>query len=464
MLRLRVFAGVIAVTMAVGWSGAIAQSTAPRKPDRTLRVLEANPRYFTDGSGRAVYLTGSHVWWNLVAGRTWQPPWRCHVVPSAFDYSAYLRDLARWGHNFVRLWAIELVRWEECGRAQTVAMHPWLRTGPGTAIDGRPRFDLHRLNPAYFRRLRARVNEARRRGIYVSVMLFEGWQLQFQKEWRWKGHPFSGPNNVNGIEGDANGDGSGIESHTLAQPRVTRIQEAYVRRVVDTLAPFDNVLFEIANESGPYSTAWQYRVIDVIKAREAGRARRHPVGMTFQHVNGNHEALFKSRADWISPFGHEYLTDPPPATGRKVSISDTDHHCGDCGDVTFPWRNFLRGHNPIYMDAFDGKDHRIWIRLAMGHTRRLARRLDLAASRRCDGLVSTRFCLAVPGRQYVVLQPDNGRLWLDLRGVRGTFVVEWHNTRRLVTTAGGIVAGGRRVTLVPPFSGPAVAYLRRQTL
>ena len=25
----------------------------------------ADPRYFTDGSGRAVYLPGSHTWWNL---------------------------------------------------------------------------------------------------------------------------------------------------------------------------------------------------------------------------------------------------------------------------------------------------------------------------------------------------------------------------------------------------------------
>ena len=30
-----------------------------------LRVLSSNPRYFTDGSGKAVYLTGSHTWSNL---------------------------------------------------------------------------------------------------------------------------------------------------------------------------------------------------------------------------------------------------------------------------------------------------------------------------------------------------------------------------------------------------------------
>ena len=74
------------------------------------------------------------------------------------------------------------------------------------------RFDLRRFDPAYFRRLRNRVLAAKARGIYVSVMLFEGWGLQWQGDWRWRSHPFHAPNNVNGIEGDANDDGSGLEA------------------------------------------------------------------------------------------------------------------------------------------------------------------------------------------------------------------------------------------------------------
>jgi hypothetical protein len=30
-----------------------------------LRVHPANPRYFTDDTGRAIYLTGSHTWANF---------------------------------------------------------------------------------------------------------------------------------------------------------------------------------------------------------------------------------------------------------------------------------------------------------------------------------------------------------------------------------------------------------------
>lgn len=30
-----------------------------------LRILSSNPRYFTDGSGKAIYLAGSHNWHNF---------------------------------------------------------------------------------------------------------------------------------------------------------------------------------------------------------------------------------------------------------------------------------------------------------------------------------------------------------------------------------------------------------------
>jgi hypothetical protein len=33
-----------------------------------LRIHPSNPRYFTDGSGKAIYLTGSHTWNNLQDG------------------------------------------------------------------------------------------------------------------------------------------------------------------------------------------------------------------------------------------------------------------------------------------------------------------------------------------------------------------------------------------------------------
>ena len=67
-----------------------------------LRVHPANPRYFTDGSGKAILLTGSHTWGNL-------QDYTYDVLPSppAMDFDAYLAFLKRHNHNFFRLWAWE---------------------------------------------------------------------------------------------------------------------------------------------------------------------------------------------------------------------------------------------------------------------------------------------------------------------------------------------------------------------
>lgn len=152
------------------------QSTS-QEPEQSesgsLHVSDVNPRYFTDGSGKAVYLTGAHTWNNLVEMNTM-------AQPNTFDFQAYLDFMERYHHNFMRLWAWELLNWNTKGNREEepkiveVGPHPWERTGPGNAIDGKPKFDLTKFNPVYFERLRKRVEAAGERNIYLAVMLFEG--------------------------------------------------------------------------------------------------------------------------------------------------------------------------------------------------------------------------------------------------------------------------------------------------
>lgn len=255
----------------------------------SLRVHPTNPRYFTDGtenpdgSLRAVYLTGSHTWSSLQDGGIVDPP-------PTFDYTGYLDFLQKHQHNFIRLWRSEQTHAASSGDnpARYYAPHPWPRTGPDNALDGKPQFDLSRFNDAYFDRLRARVIAARERGIYVSIMLFEGWALTFAS---WDYHPFNVHNNVQRIDGDPDGDGKGLEIQMLAIPAVTAVQEAYVRKVIDTVNDLDNVLYEISNESrllDPASSTenWQTHFIRFIKEYETGKPRQHPVGMTSQGYGG----------------------------------------------------------------------------------------------------------------------------------------------------------------------------------
>jgi hypothetical protein len=434
-------------------------ASRPTPASGPLRVSRTNSRYFEDGDGRVVYLTGSHTWANMKDMGTADPP-------TPFDFEAYLDQLEAWNHNFIRLWTWELARYTYAeGAILYAAPFPWERTGPALALDGKPRFDLTRFNDAYFRRLRDRVAAAGNRGLYVSVMLFEGHGVQQSlPPWCWDGHPFHAANNVNGVDGDPDGDGRGTETHTLAVPAVTAVQEAYVRKVVDVVNDLDNVLYEIVNEAGPYSTEWQYHMIRLVKAYEATQPKQHPVGMTFQYAGGSNRALFDSPADWVSPNPEGgYRDAPPPADGSKAIVSDTDHLWGIGGNAAWVWKTFLSGMHPIYMDPFDTQGFRSLpsVRASMGHTLAYARRVGLAHMVPRPDLSSSAYCLAAPGREYLVFVPAGSAVDMRLGDASGAFRVEWCGVDDGATLSSGHVEGGGVASFRGPFAGDAVLYLFR---
>ncbi len=291
-------------------------------------------------------------------------------------------------------------------------------------------------------------------------MLFDGFSLHLTElPTNITGHPFHAANNVNGVD-----IGSIVDYQELPlDPTIEGLQEAYIRHVVDTVHDLPNVLYEVANESSGVSadvvtmpdgmtidtpsgdsTAWQYWVIDVVKRheRDAGRTP-HPVGMTFQFpVADQHSAndpLWRSPADWVSPgfddaeapFDSRWRHDPPAGDGTKVVISDTDHYSPMGADAVWAWKAFLRGHNPILYDlgiaaGFDPLDPALEpARLALGDTRRLAERLDLARTEPQGHLASSGFALCRPGHEYVALRPADEGGPFSLEVAPGTYAVRW---------------------------------------
>lgn len=472
-----------------------------------LRVAADNPRYFADGSGRIVMLVGDHTWSNLQDNGPGKRP-------APFDYDRYLDFLAANHINFFRMWAWEQARWAPWTTSDDYYFYPgpaFRRTGPGTALDGEPKFDLRQLDPAYFERLRARVREAGERGIYVSIMLFNGWAIDnahsdLRRGNPWHGHPFNRHNNVNGVDGDPHGDDGGEETHQLLVAAVTAYQEEYVRRVIDSVNDLDNVLFEISNESYANSKEWQYHMIDFVHACEAGRPNRHPVGMSQYQWPGNNAELFASPADWIAPWQKQpdelYRDDPPATDGRKVVIVDTDHLWGIGGNRGWAWRAFLRGSQPSFMDAYDGAsvgcgapapfDLRTasfrdiakdllrrkarpeawqpqdaqWVSLRrnLGFIRDWADRIDLAHMRPRPELASSGYCLAGPDAapvEYLIYVMDSrAGLTVDLRHTAGRLMAEWFDPATGRRLRGQLIDGGARQVLASPFEQDSVLYLR----
>jgi hypothetical protein len=443
-----------------------------------LRVSPTNPRYFTDDSGRAVYLTGSHTWATLVEIQ-------CPGDPD-FPYDEWLDFMVAHNHNFMRLWTWDhpsVAPWTD--DPVTFAPMAHLRTGPGLAADGLPRWNLEQFNPEYFERLRRRVVQAGERGIYCAVMFFEAWCTKWSRPGAdaWLSHPYRAGNNVNGVDGDPDGDGV-ADIYTLRAPDVVRYQKRYMQHVIDTVNDLDNVLFEIINEIpvGEDFLRWHYHMIDFVHEYERTQPKQHPVGMTAEGGGEDNRLLFASNADWISPgYGEqeEYKYNPPPGDGRKIILADTDHMWGHGGTYQWAWKSFLRGLNPLFMDPWmpipgrtragysgndlnNTRDYPDWapLRIALGQTRRLAERVDLLAMTPHPELASSGYCLAEPGHAYIAYFPDDARGWLDLTGAPGRYAVEWLNTRTGQTaTDADLLQGGARQRMHSPLGMDCVALI-----
>lgn len=438
-----------------------------------LRQSRDNPRYFADPSGKIVYVTGLHTWANLQDQGAKEP------TPK-FDFDHYLDELQRYNHNFIRLWVWEQARWAPWsdGKAPNpsdwfVEPNPYARTGPELALDGKPKFDLDRFDHAYFARLRARVQQAGNRGIYVSIMLFQGWSSA--KAWvggkPWDGHPYNPKNNLQTFDGNPGGSGG----PQLNLPAVREHQARYLRKVIDTINDLDNVLFEVTNEGG--NKDWDWWVVNTVHDLEKDKPKKHPVGLT-AHGSESNDEMLASPADWFSPGSSHWpdlKSDPREADGRKVSLVDTDHVWGVGGSPQWVWKVFTRGHNLLFMDPYNdpewapilagqnvGVSDLEGVRNAMGQTRRLSTRLNMARLKPATDLATTRYCLAEAGVEYLVYQPDNHTPF-TVKLPEALFSFEWIDAIKGTTAnTGQVKSAGAPVAFTPPGEKDAVLLLKRR--
>ena len=408
--------------------------------------------YFRDTqTGKRVYLTGGHTWEVFQDNGPWpsgqNPDVGGNPLPQneRFDWAAYLcDDVLGNQQNFIRGWVWEssFIEWllgnpNENGNYVFYPL-PWERAAGGSANDGGRNWNLNDISNEYLDRVDDRVRDARDRGVYVSVMLFEPIAYGLKREHQhaepdqrpfWT-HPFHHDNNSIGVNGDPDDDGEDFEISTWSGSpggrlaAVKREQEDLVDAVLNRVCDEPNVIWEIGNEpiryTGPegdrdYSRDWQYYWIDYIRDYEATHPHclEHPVWMTTSEGPsgvdaGEHNSdLWPSTADTISPTGgggnsnwKGLKTNPEEVNGlpwnannKRPVILDTDHLCGGCRDAedrvlvnAWVWKSFSRGYHPILMDPLydhpwkdipPDPEYHLQARNSMGNTRLYAGRVGL---------------------------------------------------------------------------------------
>jgi hypothetical protein len=486
---------LVAVLVSAGFSRIGLCQAHPRKePIRGPLRASQNPNYFADPSGSPLILCGSQTWNTL-------QDWGTSGSVQPLDFDAFVNFLKAHGHNFTLLWFTELPKFHGLPTKATaspdftVSPFPWARTGPGLATDGGLKFDLKKFDQAYFGRLRTRVEALDHAGIYAGVYLFTAeFLLRFRSAT--DGYPFSGPNNVNGIDDGYRGGSpeTGVASVTMtATNEITDLQEAYIRKTIDTLNDLPNVLWLVSEEAPMKSTWWNNRLITVVRAYEQGKPFQHPIGYAAPD-NVPDSIVYNSDADWVAPAAR---VSPERSNGtgrpaRKVNINDSDHsYFGMWNDTpqknrNYAWENLMSGNQVLFMDPYlihyprenrnlclapvngvgSSPDPR-WenFRTNLGYLLRYSRRLNLANVLPRSSACSTGYCLAQTpsvGAEYLAYAPDGGTFTMDLSAMANLrrLTLEWFNPATGETITGGPIPAGSSVqTFSPPFSGDAVLYL-----
>jgi hypothetical protein len=205
------------------------------------------------------------------------------VMNRPFRFERYLEDAADKGMTLTRLFVLFRELQSYCNPYSTCKpespdyISPFIRTGPGRAQDGEPKYDLDRWNPEFFDRLHRFLSLASDYGIVVEVVLLSN----TYEDRIWALNPLNSGNNVNGLEPI-----SWPTYMTLRNPGLFERQAAHVRKIVEEANRYDNVIFEICNEPGGSLKGegnptvdevndWQRALARVIRDTEASLPNRH---------------------------------------------------------------------------------------------------------------------------------------------------------------------------------------------
>jgi len=147
---------------------------------------------------------------------------------------------------------------------------PWARSGKGQAWDGLPKYDLTRYNPWYFSRLKAFAKLCDRKGtllifnFYMQHALLETDAHYVDFPWR--------PTNCIQATGLPCHNPAANAFYDVSHSVRRQLHEAYIRKCLDELGGFSNVIFSLSEEyTGPASFVKFWLDVIIQWQREKGR-------------------------------------------------------------------------------------------------------------------------------------------------------------------------------------------------
>ena len=456
---------------------AVAQMKPKEANGKTLSIYSSNPAYFQSPDGQPVLMMGDYE-------ASWVAPTGIPIDPN-LDYVVFFDTLKANHLNFAKLWINYGVEAEYDSETPFDEYHrfnilPYLRVGPGLAKDGRPKYDLTQFNPYYFERVAAACAAARERGIYLHLVLIDGWIFRVPELWRY--HAYNIDNNVNHVDGDPKRTGMSTDpeqgSCSLGNTGVLEVEKAYIRHIVDAVNEFDNILFEVSNENY-YNLRWELSLAEYVHEYEKSKPRRHLVmpldlpdhdygGITYSAAAENDHT--KSWKTWDLAQLHAQLL---AARGLKQPlIYDTDGIVSSDNPLQRKgfWTAFVSGGHVDYTDdSFQpevGGDERgprrAEIRRQLGHLADFTRQVRFWEMHPADLIRSGVAYVLASQSEAVLYLPQGGSVDVDLKGMPGSLCAKWFNPRNGLFGESSAVTGGKTQHFTAPDLHDWVLYLQAE--
>jgi hypothetical protein len=245
---------------------ASATALAAARAQEAVKINPENPRYLLFRGKPLLLISASEHYGS--------------VINRPFDYEKYLDDAA--AHNITMTRTFLFYRELQSARNPSSPckpespdyIAPFMRTGPGNAMDGEPMYDLDKWNPEYFDRLHKYLDSASRHGIVVELTVFSNTYAPGV----WALNPLRAENNLQHV-----GAVDWEDYISLKNPELVQWQTRYARKIIQETSGYDNVYYEICNEPGggiaghsaPADVdAWQTEMARVL--RDEMKLQNHP--------------------------------------------------------------------------------------------------------------------------------------------------------------------------------------------
>ena len=393
----------------------------------------------------------------------------------------------------------DTVRREDANALPPFLEQPWARTGPGEAWDGLPKYDLTKYNAWYFDRLKAFASLCDRKGtilfhtFYMQHALLEADTHYVDFPWR----------PVNCLQPTQLPDRVPVANafYDLANPLRRDLHRAYIRKCLDELSGYANVVHMLGEEytgSAPFARFW----LDVISEWEQENGRKVLVGIGAtkdvldQLADEPRVSVLDLRYWWNQPDGSLFA----PKGGREVAGRYTSgreaakttplaiHQQIREYRLRYPEKAllhrieasreqslaFLFGGGSMLVRSMgypEGQEPKAYGPVPPAHI--IQPTYDFINQKLAAGLprmtpqpslvkdAAGNFCLCEPGRAYLVYALKGGPVELDLSTVTGEFEARWFDPRTgaLREAAPGAIRAAAVVKLSAPSSEDWILWL-----